>query len=71
VSALPAVAKRTRLGRRLPWVAIVVLVAGVVSTGAEPAASASVRVTVTAGKPNDFGFKLVPKAVKHGEVSSR
>jgi nitrite reductase (NO-forming) len=45
-----------------------VLVATALAAGATPAASAPVRVTGSAGKPNEFGFKLVPKAVKHGAV---
>src|SRR5438105_12726328 len=54
---------------RLSIAALSALAVAVVSTAAADAQRTASVVTVTAGKPAEFGFKLSTKTVKHGAVT--
>jgi uncharacterized cupredoxin-like copper-binding protein len=49
--------------------ALIVLAAALVSAAVASAQRTATTVTVTAGKPSEFGFKLSTKSVKHGPVT--
>jgi uncharacterized cupredoxin-like copper-binding protein len=51
------------------WIGLAALLAASALTGAAWSATKATNVTVTAGKPAEFGFKLSTKTVKHGAVT--
>jgi uncharacterized cupredoxin-like copper-binding protein len=51
------------------WIGLAALIAAsALTTAAWPATQATKTITVTAGKPGEFGFKLSTKTFKHGAV---
>ena len=49
--------------------AVAAVLAWSLPASANQSAARAATVTVTAGKPSEFGFTLSPKAVKHGTVT--
>ncbi len=50
-------------------IGLAVLIAATALTASALSATKAASVTVTAGKPTEFGFKLSTKSVKHGAVT--